>query len=166
MKKLFALFVLILLIACAEEAPPQPKPQPVIPEIEIITPQKELPEKPEYEPPPTEPVEEQIAPAVQPPPLGPLREFTIEANDYGFYPSGDITVNKGEQVKITFKVRTDGVYYGGLQMKSDMENIFDTGTLKPGEIKTVEFVAERSFTYSSWWPAQARKKKTATVTVT
>lgn len=95
-----------------------------------------------------------------------VQQFTIEADDKGFYPAGDITVKKGDNVKLTFTVRTSNVYYGGLEMKSDGGPIFDTGAIKPGQSSTVEFVADKTFTYSSWWPALARKKQTATVTVT
>ncbi len=62
MKKLFLLIVLILLVACAGEKLPEPKPQPAIPQIEIVPPGGGvLPEKPQYEPPPSEPEVPDIA---------------------------------------------------------------------------------------------------------
>ena len=47
-----------------------------------------------------------------------IKGFTIEADDLGLYPE-TLTVNKCDKVKITFKVRQDKVYYGGLDFKSD-----------------------------------------------
>ena len=165
--RIIAFFILLVfLVGCAQTIQPQPtEPTPErkgIPQIEVVLPQKVLPDKPEYEPPPTEPMPTQTAPTQ----TTSVHEITIEADDYGFYPSGDITVKKGDRVKIIFTIRTKEVYYGGLQIKSDSLGIFDTGSLKPGDHAPVEFTADNTFTYSSWWPSLARKKKTATVTVT
>ncbi len=90
-----------------------------------------------------------------------VEAFNIEADDLGLYP-GEIIVNHGNKVKITFKVRTDKVYYGGLDFRSD---VFNTGKVLPGETKTVEFTADKSFEYKSYWPASERLKATGKVNV-
>lgn len=91
-----------------------------------------------------------------------VREFKIEADDSGFYPSSVINAAKGSKVKITFIVREKNVYYGGLEMKSD---VFKTGTIKPGSSATVEFTADRSFGFTSWWPLSNIQKSTGKVVV-
>lgn len=77
------------------------------------------------------------------------QEFTIEADDHGFYPSSDITVSKGTHVKITFIVRTINVYYGGLDFRSSE---FKTESTKPGNSVTVEFTANSPLIITSYWP--------------
>lgn len=83
------------------------------------------------------------------------KEFTIEADDSGFYPSSTINVNKNNTVKITFKVRSTGVYYGGLDFRSSKWN---TVSASPGGSATVQFVADSTFTFSSYWPSSGVKK--------
>ena len=79
-----------------------------------------------------------------------IREFKLEANDSGFYPSPVLTVPKGSKVKITFIVRRENVYPAGLEIRSAK---FKTGGLAPGQIGSVEFLADESFEFGSWWPA-------------
>ena len=90
-----------------------------------------------------------------------VKEFTIEADDLGLYPS-TLTVNKGDIVKITFKVRNEKVYYGGLDFRS---NVFNTGKILPGSTGNVEFTAQNTFTYTSYWPASNREKATGIINV-
>jgi len=90
-----------------------------------------------------------------------VKEFTIEGDDVGLYPD-TITVNNGDQVKITFKVRQDKVYYGGLDFRSDY---FNTGKVLPNGIKVVEFTADQTFEFKSYWPSSNRLKATGTVNV-
>ncbi|MDO8560713.1 MAG: DUF5667 domain-containing protein [bacterium] len=75
--------------------------------------------------------------------------YKLEADDSGFYPSGVITVKNGTKVSLTFIVRNENVYYGGLSFRSPK---FKIEALKPGGIQTVEFVADESFGFSSYWP--------------
>ncbi len=89
-------------------------------------------------------------------------KFTIEADDSSFYPSGTVNVAKNSNVEITFRVRNTNVYYGGLQIKSEK---FDTGSIVPGGEKTVSFVADKSFTFTSYWPASNAKKADGQVVV-
>lgn len=88
------------------------------------------------------------------------KEFTIELDDYGVYPNS-IVVNKDDNVKITFKVRNNNVYYGGLDARSDY---FDTGKIAPGESKTIEFKAINSFKFTTYWPSSGVVKSQGTVT--
>ncbi len=83
------------------------------------------------------------------------KQFSISADDSSYSPTGSINVNKGDTVKITFNVKTTGVNFGGLDFRSSE---FDTGTIKPGASKTVEFVADSSFSISSYWPGSNTKK--------
>jgi len=98
---------------------------------------------------------------------GGVKTFTIEADDAGFYPSGTISVSKGEQVQIIFKVRTTNVYYGGLEFESNPITYFDTGKISPGDQKTVSFTADASFSFTSYLPEDYSKvpKKTGQVVV-
>lgn len=108
-----------------------------------------------------------VAPAEQtaptpPPTITPLpsttslsSQFEIEADDNGFYPASPIAVEKGTKVKIVFKVRSSGVYFGGLDFRSTK---FKTAAIPPGGSTTVEFIADESFTITSYWPASGVKK--------
>jgi HEPN domain-containing protein len=89
-------------------------------------------------------------------------EFTLEADDSGFYPQSTIEVPRGSKVKITFVVRTSNVYYGGLDFRSPK---FETRQVRPGEKATVEFVADESFTFTSYWPLSGVQKATGRVIV-
>lgn len=91
-----------------------------------------------------------------------ISQYILEADDYGFYPNSTITVAKGENVKLTFKVRTSNVYYGGLEFRSPK---FNTGAVKPGESTTVEFVANESFAFTSYWPVTNIVKANGNVVV-
>lgn len=87
-------------------------------------------------------------------------EFTINAND----DTADIktlNVKKGDTVKVTFKVDTSGVYYGGLEFKSD---VVSTKPLKPGESETVTFTADKSFDFTPYW-YQSQVKKDYVISV-
>ncbi len=91
-----------------------------------------------------------------------IKEFTVEADDLGLYPN-ILNVNKSDKVKLTFKVRNEKVYYGGLDFRSEIFG--DTGKVLPGGSKTVEFTAQNTFTYISYWPASNREKATGKIIV-
>lgn len=96
------------------------------------------------------------APAPRLPPSQPpaAQSFTIHADDAG----ADLTnlaVQQGTKVTITFAVSATGVYYGGLDFRS---SVLNTGTIKPGESKTISFTADSSFTFTPYWPASNVKK--------
>ncbi|MBI4059685.1 hypothetical protein HY406_01320 [Candidatus Giovannonibacteria bacterium] len=82
-------------------------------------------------------------------------EFKVEADDAGFYPAGAITAARGSKVRLRLIVKTERVYFGGLDFRSDK---FKTGSVKPGEDTTVEFTADDSFVISSYWPLSGVKK--------
>lgn len=79
----------------------------------------------------------------------------IEADDNGFYPQNSLTVSKGSKVSLTFVVRKEGVYYGGLDFRSSK---FKTETVKPGGSTSVEFTADESFRITSYWPLTDTRK--------
>ncbi len=109
-----------------------------------------LPERGET-PTPAPPPEPAPAPAPAPEPVS----LSIEADDRGFYPPGTITVGKGSKVKLAFTVRTENVYYGGLDFRSPK---FQTVSVKPGGSTSVEFTADESFIITSYWPASGVRK--------
>jgi len=89
-------------------------------------------------------------------------EFKLEADDRGFYPDPSLSVPKGSKVKIHFLVKTENVYYGGLRFISPK---FKTEAVKPGGIATVEFLADDSFEFQSWWPLNDVLKATGKVII-
>jgi len=91
-----------------------------------------------------------------------FQEYVVEADDLGLYPK-EINLSKGENVRIIFKVRSEKVYYGGLDFRSSIWG--DTGTVLPGNETSVEFTADASFTYTSYWPTSGVKKATGTIVV-
>jgi len=90
-----------------------------------------------------------------PSPSPAIISMTIEADDNGFYPSAPVNVSAGIQVNITFKVRANTTYYGGLDFRSSK---FNTGQINPGAATLVTFTADTPFTISSYWPASGVKK--------
>ena len=91
-----------------------------------------------------------------------VQSFMIEADDAGFYPN-TITVTKGATVRLTFKVRSAGVYFAGLDFKS---SLFPTANAAIGQSVTVEFTAPSASTaFSSYWPSSGVLKTTSTVNV-
>jgi hypothetical protein len=91
-----------------------------------------------------------------------LHEFKLEADDIGFYPVSNIIVPKGSRVKIHFSVRTSNIYHGGLEFRSSK---FKTDAIKPGESTTVEFTADESLTFTSFWPLSGVQKVSGKVVV-
>lgn len=84
-----------------------------------------------------------------------LVSFKIEADDSGFYPQNSLTVPKGAKVNLTFVIRKENVYYGGLDFRSSK---FRTAAAKPGGSTNVEFVADESFKVTSYWPLTDTRK--------
>ena len=113
--------------------------------------------------------EEEQQPFQEPPPIirSEATEFFIEADDRGFYIDGadigSISADSGETLKITFSVRSTGVYYNGLDFKGCGLNIGKAG---PGDsIITVPFTPSSTCTITSYWPSSSRVKDNLQVIV-
>ncbi len=91
---------------------------------------------------------------VESPVLPAVKEFSILADEYGFYIDGkdisSISVNSGEKVKIIFNVDANKVYYGGLDFKGCGQN---TGKINPGNSIMIEFTPAEKCTITSYWPS-------------
>jgi hypothetical protein len=83
-----------------------------------------------------------------------LTEAKVEADDYGFYPSS-LEFTKGAKVKLYLYVKSNNVYYGGLDFRSEK---FKTEPVKPGQKTEVEFIADKDFIIESYWPLSNVKK--------
>jgi hypothetical protein len=90
-----------------------------------------------------------------------LTEAKVEADDYGFYPS-ILEFTKGAKVKLYLYVKSNNVYYGGLDFRSEK---FKTEPVKPGQKTEVEFIADKDFIIESYWPLSNVKKAELKVVV-
>ena len=84
-----------------------------------------------------------------------ISEFTVEADDNGFYPS-TIKAKIGDIVKINFKFRDDSIYFAGLDIKGPFEDI--KYKLKGEQPVSREFTMKDETKITSWWPAAGVKK--------
>ena len=89
------------------------------------------------------------------------KTFMIEGDDVSLSPA-TIEVSKGDTVRITFKVRSERVSFGGLDFRSDY---FTTNKISPGSTGNVEFTADKSFTFVSYWPGSNVQKASGQVVV-
>lgn len=119
-----------------------------------VEPKQEIQPQPEQQPQQTPQPEQSQSSA---------KEYAIEADDDAFYPAS-IEVSKGDQVKLTLKVRETNVYYAGLLFTSG-ETGYDSGDVSPGASTVYEFTADNSFEIDSWWPSSRRFKATLKVNV-
>ena len=142
MKHTPLLLILLMLAACAAELP-QPRQEPVIPKIEIIT-APEMPEKPKYEPPPSTPAN--------------ATEITMEAKMFQFLPN-EIKVNKGEYVRLI--ITSQDIEHKFLIPAYDINK-----ELKPAEDTIVEFKADKEgmFTFYCDIPGHEEMKGKLIVT--
>jgi len=90
-----------------------------------------------------------------------LTEAKVEADDYGFYPSS-LEFTKGAKVKLYIYVKSNNVYYGGLDFRSEK---FKTEPIKPGQKTEFEFIADKDFIIESYWPLSNVKKAELKVVV-
>lgn len=82
------------------------------------------------------------------------KKFTVNASDE----NADlkmINVNKGDVVELTFNADKATTYHGGLDFRSSVKN---TGTVMPGQSKTITFIADSSFSFTPYWPESNIKK--------
>lgn len=90
-----------------------------------------------------------------------IQEITVEGNDFSFTPSA-ITINLGQQVKITFK--NTGKFPHNFVL-ADLN--IASKTIQPGEEDTVMFTPAKagSFTYTCTIDSHAAKGMKGTLTV-
>lgn len=82
--------------------------------------------------------------------------FRIVADEFEVDPPR-IRVRAGATVTLTFAVRTERVYFGGIDFRSD---VVDTDTILAGTEKTITFTAPgRSFTFLAYWPSTGVPKE-------
>lgn len=131
--------------------------------------QQQTPDQTNQETPTQQPTEQgtlqgDVISQEQPPPT--TKEFTIEADDSGFYKDGQmissIQTSNGDMVKITFQVRSQGVYYGGLDFRGCGQN---SGGTVPGGSTIVQFTADSTCTITSYWPSSGVVKSNLQVIV-
>lgn len=91
-----------------------------------------------------------------------ISEFTVEADDYGFYPSR-IQAKIGDKVKINFNFRDNTIYFAGLDIKGPFPTI--QYKLKSQQPVIAEFVMKEETKITSWWPASGVKKADLVVEV-
>lgn len=144
MKKALALIALLLLFACATE-PQIPQTQPMIEKIEIIP--STLPEKPQYEPPPSAPPTEEK-----------ITEITMEAKMMEFLPS-QIKVNKGEKVRLI--ITSQDVTHRFIMQGYDINK-----ELKQGEDVIIEFTADKEGTFTFYCDVPGHEKMRGKLIVT
>ena len=89
-------------------------------------------------------------------------EFTVEADDNGFYPR-TLKARIGDKVKINFKFRDDSIYFAGLDVKGPFEDI--NYKLKGEQPIAKEFTMKNETRITSWWPSSGVKKATLIVEV-
>ncbi len=150
MNKLFLLTILIVFVSgCATEVN-ENKTQEQQPPTE----EQPVQESPQ---PPGGVLEGEVVPQEQPqspPSLTTVKEFSIEADDYGFYLNSQkissVSVNKEEVVKITFQVKKEQVYYNGLDFRGCGQDTPDT---KPGAFVDIQFTVDSTCTITAYWPA-------------
>ncbi|MBI4143281.1 hypothetical protein HY487_00185 [Candidatus Woesearchaeota archaeon] len=91
-----------------------------------------------------------------------MEEFTVEADDKGFYP-GTLKAKIGDKVRINFKFRDDSIYFAGLDVKGPFEDI--NYKLDGEQPVTREFIMKDETRITSWWPSSGVKKATLVVEV-
>ena len=99
---------------------------------------------------------------LQPKPQQGISEFTIEADDNGFYPN-KAQAKIGDKVIIHFKFRDSSIYFAGLDIKGPFPDI--KYKLKGEQPITAEFIMKDETKITSYWPASGVKKATLIVEV-
>ncbi|MBI2658072.1 hypothetical protein HYX08_05255 [Candidatus Woesearchaeota archaeon] len=91
-----------------------------------------------------------------------MAEFTVEADDNGFYP-GTLKAKIGDKVRINFKFKDDSIYFAGLDVKGPFEDI--QYRLKGEQPVARNFTMKDETRITSWWPSSGVKKATLVVEV-
>ena len=89
-------------------------------------------------------------------------EFTIEADDNGFYPSA-LNAKIGDTVKINFKFRDSSIYFAGLDVKGPFPTLhYKLNSQQP---LTANFLMKEATRIDSYWPSSGVHKATLIVEV-
>ncbi len=96
----------------------------------------------------------------QTPPAAKILNLSVTADESAATPP-QFKVARGTTVNLTFNVKNEGVYYGGIDFRS---SVISTGTIYAGQSKTITFSANQSFNFLSYWPA-SNVQKNATVKI-
>ena len=84
------------------------------------------------------------------PPVIPVKQLIIEVDDAGLHPAWPAAVKKGERVRIVFRILANSSDWGGFVFKTDPGVGWGaTNVIRPGHEEAVEFVADKSFEFSS-----------------
>ena len=100
-------------------------------------------------------IESDYAPKVEQPQQNDIKEFTVEADDNGFYPN-KLQAKIGDKVKINFKFRDASIYFAGLDLKGPFPTI--EYKLHGKQPSTAEFTMKGETIIKSYWPASGVKK--------
>lgn len=125
---------------------PTPSPSPTPQPSPTPTPTPPPAGGPQPQPSPTPTPTPTPTPSPTPPPV---ENYSVTADDFSVSP-GVVSVKAGSKVNLTFNVKSQNVYYGGLEFRS---SVISTGPIAPGGSKTVTFTADKSFTFAPYWPA-------------
>ena len=99
-------------------------------------------------------VESDYVPKVEAPQQS-INEFTVEADDNGFYPN-KLQAKVGDKLKINFKFRDNAIYFAGLDVKGPFPTI--QYKLKGEQPLTAEFTMKDETKITSYWPSSGVKK--------
>lgn len=120
---------------------------------------------------PVQPTEGTIQGEVLPPPQQQqtqptTQEFAFETDDAGYYKDGQkvtsIPVVKGNTVKITFNLRTQGIYSGGAEYRGCGTQ---SPSAPPGGTTSMQFTASSTCTITAYWPSSGVAKASFQVVV-
>lgn len=82
-------------------------------------------------------------------------EFTVEADDSGFYPNR-LQAKIGDKVRINFKFRDASIYFAGLDVKGPFPTLqYKLNSQQP---LTAEFTMKGETKITSYWPSSGVKK--------
>jgi len=84
------------------------------------------------------------------------KTVAITADDTSATPD-TVNVNQGDKVVITFNVKSQGVYHGGLEFKS-ADPVIESDPIQPGSSGNVTFTATKSFKFTPYWYQSGVKK--------
>ena len=93
---------------------------------------------------------------------GGLREYFVEADDYGFYPKL-MHAEIGDNIIINFKFRDHLIYFAGMDVKGPFEDI----KYRKGDKQPIQrnFTMSGKMSITSYWPSSGVKKGTLAVEI-